>query len=66
MGPRVDPFGFTAGCIQRRLEIIKRQLPVFLLEIYQSQIVINPGIVTIELEGRLELLLRFGVLPFSE
>src|SRR5262244_800121 len=64
--PGIDPFGLTTGRIERRLKIVQRQLPVFLLEVDQSQIVVNPGVVPIEFQRRLQLLLSFGILTLVE
>ena len=66
VGPSLDPLGFAADPVERRLEIVERQLPVLLFEINQPQIVINPGVVAIELERRFQLLLGLGVLTFFE
>src|SRR5581483_6337427 len=64
--PRVDPFRLAAGSVERRLEVIQGELPILLFEVNQTQVVVNPGVVAIELQRRLELLLRFGILAVLE
>src|SRR5258706_11882212 len=64
--PGFDPLGLAADAINRRLEIVERQLPVLLFEVNQAQVVIDPGVVTIELQRCFQLLLRLGVLAFLE
>ena len=48
--PRINPRRLVVAAVERRLKIIQRQLPVFLFEIHQPEVVIDPGAVAIELQ----------------